>query len=169
MPNHVHLIAVPDAEVSLRYAIGDAHEIYSKFINRRNGWRGYFWQGRFFSVPMDPAYTLTCARYIECNPVRGKLCDNPFDYQWSSARAHLSNTNDLLVEVRPMLDQVGNWADFLNVVDTQEIYESIRLNSRTGRPLGTECFMKKLEHATGLHLIKKNGGKRPPLPSTLRD
>jgi len=53
MPNHVHLIAVPESEDGLRRGIGEAHRRYSRRINFREGWRGHLRQGRFASYPMD--------------------------------------------------------------------------------------------------------------------
>ena len=38
MPNHVHLIAVPETKKSLTLAIGEAHRRYSRMINFR--WKG---------------------------------------------------------------------------------------------------------------------------------
>jgi len=35
MPNHVHLVAVPESEEGLRRAIGEAHRRYSRYINFR--------------------------------------------------------------------------------------------------------------------------------------
>jgi len=65
MPNHVHLVAVPASEDDLRRAIGEAHRRYTRYINFLKGWRGYLWQGRFSSYPMDETYLLAAARYIE--------------------------------------------------------------------------------------------------------
>ena len=73
MPNHVHLILVPRDADGLRAALADAHRRYSRDINFRQGWRGYLWQGRFASFPMDDNYLLACARYVELNPVRANL------------------------------------------------------------------------------------------------
>jgi putative transposase len=53
MPNDVHLIAVPDSEDGLRRAIGEAHRQYTRRVTFREGRRGYLWQGRFASCPMD--------------------------------------------------------------------------------------------------------------------
>ena len=50
MPNHVHLIVVPQSAESLRRAIGEAHRRYTRWINFREGWRGHLWQGRFASL-----------------------------------------------------------------------------------------------------------------------
>ena len=56
MPNHVHLIAVPQSEDGLRLAIGEAHRRYTRRVNFREGWRGHLWQGRFASFVMDEPY-----------------------------------------------------------------------------------------------------------------
>ena len=39
MPNHVHLIAVPESEAVLCKAIGEAHRRYTRHVNFREGWR----------------------------------------------------------------------------------------------------------------------------------
>src|SRR5208282_4713001 len=49
IPNHVHLIVVPQSAESLCRAIGEAHPRYTRWINFREGWRGHLWQGRFAS------------------------------------------------------------------------------------------------------------------------
>ncbi|MDD5168160.1 MAG: transposase [Syntrophales bacterium] len=73
MPNHVHLIAVPDSEEALARAIGEAHRRYTRRINFREGWRGHLWQERFASFPMEESYLLAAARYVEMNPVASGL------------------------------------------------------------------------------------------------
>jgi putative transposase len=55
MPNHVHLIAVPQSADGLRLAIGEVHRRYTRMINFRQGWRGHFWQGLFASFVLDEA------------------------------------------------------------------------------------------------------------------
>ena len=67
MPNHVHLIVVPGEGSGLSRAIGEAHRRYTRHINFREQWRGYLWQGRFASFPLDEAYLLAAARYVECH------------------------------------------------------------------------------------------------------
>ena len=73
MPNHVHLMLVPPTPDALRRALSEAHRRYSRMVNFRQGWRGYLWQGRFASCPLDEAHALAAARYIELNPVRARL------------------------------------------------------------------------------------------------
>ena len=76
MPNHIHMIAVPELEDGLRLAIGEAHRRYTRLVNFREGWRGHLWQGRFASFPMDEIYLLAAALYVERNPVRAGLVDS---------------------------------------------------------------------------------------------
>ena len=65
MPNHVHLIAVPQIPEGLFPSIGKAHRRYTRHVNFREWWRGYLWQGRFASFVMDERHCLCAARYIE--------------------------------------------------------------------------------------------------------
>ena len=48
MPNHVHLIAVPQTISILGRSIGEAHRRYTRHISLREDWRGYLWRDRFF-------------------------------------------------------------------------------------------------------------------------
>jgi putative transposase len=72
MPNHVHLIVVPQSAESLHRAIGEAHRRHTRRINFREGWRGHLWQGRFASFVMDEDHLLTAARYGGNFGVRGE-------------------------------------------------------------------------------------------------
>ena len=103
MPNHVHLIAVPETEPSLSKAFGRAHQRYAKFINNRNEWRGHLWEQRFSSIPMDENHLYMAARYVELNPVRANMVGLPSQYLWSSTNAHLRAYDDELVSVTPLL------------------------------------------------------------------
>ena len=76
MPNHVHLIAVPETEEALAGAIGEAHRQYTRRINFREGWRGHLWQERFFSCVLDGPHALAAARYVERNPVLSRPCES---------------------------------------------------------------------------------------------
>ncbi len=161
MPNHVHLIAVPKTAVSLGEAIGEAHRRYSRRINFREGWRGHLWQGRFASFPMDESHLLATARYVELNPVRARLCNKPEAYPWSSARAHLSGRDDILVKTAPLLEQVPDWPSFLASGLTDEEAETLRKHERTGRPLGDVHFLEKLEKKLNRKLKPRKAGRKP--------
>lgn len=161
MPNHVHLILVPRDEDGLRAALGEAHRRYTRLVNFREGWRGYLWQGRFASFPMDETHLLAAARYVELNPVRAKLARSARDWRWSSARAHLGGRDDGLVTVRPLLDLVPDWRDFLHSGLSDEEHKAIRAGERTGRPLGAAKFTARLEKRLGRTLARQKPGPKP--------
>ena len=161
MPNHVHLILVPPDEDGLRAALGEAHRRYTRAVNSREDWRGYLWQGRFASFPMDEAHLMAAARYVELNPVRAKLARRARDWKWSSARAHLAGKDDGLVRVKPLLALAPDWADFLSEGLADEPLRAIRKSERTGRPLGAAAFLKRLEKRLGRTLAKQKPGPKP--------
>jgi len=161
MPNHVHLILVPEDEESLALAVGKAHLRYSRRVNFREGWRGHLWQGRFASYVMDEHYLLACTRYVELNPVRAKLATHPAEWRWSSARAHLDGDTDGVVNVRPLLDRVGmQWSDFLADEVPAGDAASFRRHERTGRPLGSPAFVDGIETLLGRCLQRGKPGPR---------
>ena len=160
MPNHVHLILTPSDADGLRAALAEAHRRYSRAINLRNDWRGYLWQGRFASVPMDERHLWACARYVELNPVRARLATRAEDWPWSSARAHLAGRDDRLVSVAPMLERVEDWAGFLGVGLGEEDHRAIQAGERTGRPMGSADFVAGLEQRLGRVLARRKPGRK---------
>lgn len=161
MPNHVHLIVVPETEQSLSKFLGPAHRQFAVTVNRRMGWQGHLWQERFYSFVMDENHLYAAVRYVELNPVRASLCTSAEQWRWSSAMAHLSGQDDLLVQVAPMLERVGNWGDYLSCPKNCITDEGIRKHTRTGRPAGSEGFVEKVETLTQRQLKKQKPGPKP--------
>ena len=162
MPNHVHLIVLPESEDGLRRAIGEAHRRYTRRVNFREDWRGHLWQGRFASFPMDETHLMAAARYIERNPVRARLVRGAWDYRWSSAKAHVEGRDDALVKVKPLLKRAEDWKEFLRLPEDETTWESLREHERTGRPLGDERFIAKLERLAGRLLRRQKPGPKGP-------
>lgn len=161
MPNHVHLILVPARADGLRAALGEAHRRYTRMVNFRQGWRGYLWQGRFASFPMDEHHLLAAARYVELNPLRARLVGAAADWPWSSAQAHLAGRDDGLVDVKPLLELVGDWRDFLDAGLSEDERDAIRSAERTGRPLGSAPFIARLEKRLHRPLARGKPGPKP--------
>lgn len=160
MTNHIHLIAVPEQESSLALGIGEAHRRYTRRINFREGWRGYLFQGRFHSCPLGGHYLLAAVRYVLRNPVRACIVGTPWDYNWSSARWLVGMaSDDPLAISSELLDDVDDWPAFLN--RDQGSLSQIRKHTQTGRPLGSEQFIKSIEKLTGRGLRPKKRGPKP--------
>lgn len=136
MPNHVHLILVPDDESGLRRLFGPVHRQYTWRINQREGWRGCLWQGRYGSVAMDERHLQVCLRYVELNPVRAGLVERPEQWPWSSARSHLGLADDGITDVAAMRGRIDDWGALLAAGLDDRDRDSIRAAERSGRPLG---------------------------------
>ncbi len=160
LPNHVHMIVIPESEDGLRRAIGEAHRRYTRLINFREGWRGHLWQGRFASFTMDEKYLLAATRYVELNPLRAGFVKHPESYKWSSAAAHISGKDDTLVKVKPLLEMVRDWKEFLSSGISEDELRRMRYHEKTGRPLGSEGFVKKLEETLGRILRRQKPGRK---------
>ena len=159
MPNHVHLIAVPSEAEGLARAIGEAHRRYTRYVNFREGWRGHLWQGRFGSFAMDEEHLLAAARYIELNPVRARIVRKPHRYPYSSARAHLEGRADPLLSNSPLTEMIDDWAGFLSERTDDAEQALLRRHERTGRPLGSKEFVRRLEKQLGRKLHPQKGGR----------
>ncbi len=104
MTNHVHLIMIPKTEDGLHAVLKPLYMRYAQRINRSQGWSGHVWQGRYFSAPLDDAYTWAAIRYAERNPVRVQMVDRAEAYRCSSAAAHCG------LRVDTVLAKEGPWA-----------------------------------------------------------
>jgi putative transposase len=160
MTNHVHLIVMPKKDSNLSKAIGEVHRRYTRMINFREKWRGYLWQGRFTSFPMQKAWLIRAMASVELNPVKAGMVEKPWDYQWSSVHAHLAGYDENgLVEVDKMKKLVGDWKSYL--LNAQGLpMEEIEAHSKTGRPLGNKRFLNEAEKITGRELVKKKPGPK---------
>lgn len=164
MTNHVHLIAVPQQADSLARAIGNAHRRYTRRKNFGAGVRGYLFQGRFHSCVLDETHLLAAGRYVERNPVIAGMVERPQNYPWSSCRYHCTLVDkDPLVKERRLPEMAENWEGFLKMFD-EETDQSLRRQTRTGRPLGDDRFVLKVEILT-----QRTVRCRPPgRPRTLK-
>ena len=171
MDNHVHLILVPESADGLRSALGEAHRRYTRRINFREGWRGYLFQGRFASYPMDDAHLIAAVRYVENNPVAARMVARAEDWRWSSARSHIAGrrvAGDPLTDVKALGEHVRNWRALLRhgaelgdaTRDGETLAEAIEQRLRTGRPLAAEQWLIAQEKALGRPLRPLKRGPR---------
>ncbi|MBU2513387.1 transposase [bacterium] len=158
MDNHVHFLIIPEEEDDLRAIFGEAHRRYTRNINFRQKTRGYLFQGRFFSCPLEDRHLLAAARYVERNPVRAGISETAKEYYWSSARFNLDMVaEDILIPKKhPLFGKAKEWEKWLSS-DPKNVNE-LRKNFRTGRPLGSYQFLRQAERITGRSLIPRKPG-----------
>jgi putative transposase len=160
MPNHVHLVVVPESKDSLAIFFRHVHRLYTRRINLRERWTGHLWQERFHSFVMDEDHLIAAVRYTELNPVRARLCQYVEDWPWSSVHAHFAGEDDEVVSVAPMLRRVSDWNTYLSQGSSESELTGIRSHGRSGRPAGAESFLKHLQTLTGKCLEKQKPGPR---------
>ena len=160
MTNHVHVIVVPPDAGSLAATLKPVHLRYAQEINRRLDVTGVFWQGRFFSCPLDAKHFWAAVRYVEANPVRAGIVERAEDYPWSSAAARCGLRGDVgLAELPSEAGPARDWSTWLAGREDTELVERVRLSTRTGRPAGSGEFIDRLQRFLGRTLRPKKGGR----------
>ncbi len=162
MTNHLHLVVVPAEAHTLASVLKPVHLRYAQYVNWTHGLSGRLWQGRYFSCAMDDAHTLAAIRYVERNPVRARIVRRAENYPWSSAAAHAGlRTDPLLSDITRLKTSAGvaDWAEWLRETEESTLLDGLRLNTRTGRPLGTDEFVSRIERKIGRTLKPQPGGR----------
>jgi putative transposase len=82
------------------------------------------------------------------------------DYPWSSARLHLGvSRSDALVRDKSLMGLVGDWAEYLMTGDEPGTQSTSLCAIRTGRPVGSEQFVKSIEKLTSRNLAMRRVGR----------
>ena len=88
MTNHVHIVAVPEADSSMANTFRHAHGRFSQYWNTEQNRTGHLWQNRYYSCPVEELAVGRVIAYVENNPVRAGMVERAEDFEWSSAGAH---------------------------------------------------------------------------------
>lgn len=164
MSNHVHVLAIPARESGLAHAFGRTHNDYARWLNLWHRERGHVWQNRFYSCPLDDAHRWEALRYVELNPVRAGLVRHAVEWRWSSATAHVSGRDQTgLIDWTDWRAQwsVESWDEALqHGIEDAAWLERIREATRTGRPAGSEDFLKRAEANIGRPLRPRKRGPK---------
>lgn len=107
MGNHYHLVLRTE-RANLSQTMRHVNGVYTQTFNQRHTKVGHVFQGRFKAILVDSeAYLLTVCRYVDLNPVRARLVDEPAAWRWSSYRMHmgLARSPDWL-DSGPLLGQL---------------------------------------------------------------
>jgi putative transposase len=93
MTNHVHLLILCETPGGISGLMESVGRRYVRYINATYRRSGTLFEGRFKSSLVDSeCYLLTCMGYIELNPVRAGMVDNPGQYPWSSFRTYVGKS-----------------------------------------------------------------------------
>jgi putative transposase len=164
MNNHVHLLAIPEAEQGLARALGRAHNDYARWLNLRRRETGHVWQNRFYSCPLDSTHEWQALRYVELNPVRAGLVRCAVEWRWSSAALHVGGADQAgFVDCTDwsMRWSAATWDAVLHHgVQDALLLDRIRTATRTGRPAGNEEFVASVEASLGRPIRPRKRGPK---------
>ena len=170
MTNHVHLLVTPDSPDSISRCMQYLGRYYVRQFNHRYQRSGTLFEGRFkSSIVQSGEYLLSCQRYIELNPVRAGMVEDPADYTWSSYRAHAFGRSARLWQPHPEYLALGEtpaarmsaYRRFFAAELSAEVLTDIRDALNTGLVLGNDRFRAEIEALTGQPQKHCRRGLRP--------
>jgi putative transposase len=167
MSNHPHYAVIPSREDGLAKGVGRLHQDFARRQNLRCSRTGHLWQNRFFSCPVEEGRVWDVMAYIELNPVRAGLVENAWDWEWSSARAHVTGTDPsglLNMDYWRSRYTGESWREFLKEAERRkQINYRIRAATSSGRCWCSDELARELERRLGrpiLPLPKGRPGRR---------
>lgn len=103
LPNHVHLF-LRIKEKNLSQAMKNLFERYAYYFNCKYKRKGHVFCGRYrASFCNDEKYFLAISLYIHLNPYKAGLCEDLYDYRWSSFRLYAESSNKTFIKFEEIL------------------------------------------------------------------
>jgi putative transposase len=145
MTNHVHLLMTPSCWSGISGAMQYLGRCYVRYFNFTYQRTGSLFEGRFkSSIVQDHHYLLACQRYIELNPVRAGMVNDPADYSWSSYRAHAYGHNVKMWKPHAEYQALGS-TRFVRMAAYRRLFED-NLKNRTVLPSRVRSNTKSQDH-----------------------
>lgn len=170
MTNHVHLLLTPEHARSVTELMSRVNQRFVQHVNRKRERTGSLWEGRFKSSLIDSErYFFSCQRYIELNPVRAQMVDQPGRYKWSSygfnAGGEPSQTvtpHDLYLALGPTdAARRRGYRELFRCEIPVAHLDALRAGIRGGRPVGGEAFVNEMSRLFGARVVRGKSGRRP--------
>lgn len=151
MDNHVHLLATPPEQGATARMMQLLGRHYVGHFNARHGRTGTLWEGRYKACLVDGEdYLLRCTRYIDLNPVRARMTDDPTAFTWSSCASLCGLHEDPLLSAHAVQRALGPEAyrAMLAEAISDEDLAAIRLYLQQQRAYGRDDFRAMVEAKT---------------------
>jgi len=80
---------------SLSEFVKEIKQRFTRYYNRKNNRKGFFWGDRFKSIIVQNGETLVnCLAYLDLNPVRAGIVKKPEEYRWCALGHHIQTGNE---------------------------------------------------------------------------
>ena len=166
--NHFHLLVTPETDGGLPQMMQAVGRAYVRYFNLRHGRTGTLWEGRYRSNLIESErYLLACMVYMDLNPVRAGMVQQPADFKWSSHRHCIGQASDKWVTPHALFWGLGNTpfareAAYAELVQTGlDAATKARLtqSALSGWALGSVDFVGELQQATTRRLVPGKAGR----------
>lgn len=102
MSNHIHLLLQSPAEDVLGRPLRWFMTQTAKSFHRLRNRCGHFWERRYRACLVeDDLYALAALRYMDRNPVRAGIVEDPSTYAWSSCGSYATGVSNRLIQFHP--------------------------------------------------------------------
>ena len=174
MTNHVHLLLTPRRAAAVPKLVISLGRRYVQYINTTYRRTGTLWDSRYkSSLIQAETYLLSCMRYIELNPVRAAMVEDPARYRWTSCRGNALGQASALLTPHPVYLQLGAtdearrsaYRELFAHHPDDEVVDELRLALNQNQPLGNVRFLAKIERMTGQRREARPRGR----PAALRN
>jgi len=119
MNNHVHLL-LESGSIHIGNFMRELLTNYVQNFNRKWDRVGHLLQGRYKSKLVDKdSYLFTLIKYINLNPVKGNLCNEPEEYPYSSHQEYIGK-REPIVEVAEILSHFKNVSRYVDFIKEGE-------------------------------------------------
>lgn len=168
MTNHVHILCTPYEEGAISKMMQSIGRMYVRYYNYTYQRSGTLWEGRFkSSLIQSERYLLELHRYIELNPVRADMVDEPSEYSWSSygcnalgVETALQTPHELYLALgKTKNDRLENYRQLFKAHVGVELLKEIRDSVNKGLALGNERFVMQIEALTEKRVTPRKAGR----------
>ena len=165
LDNHVHWLLVPTRKQGIARVFLRVHTWWAQYFNKQCNRAGHLFQSRFYSCLLDSKHYFAAMRYIDLNARTANIVKDPADYEFSSARTHLTGKPDtfLILMMENWRHRFSNdprhYREFLKETPREEA-ERLEKALRNGFPIGTDEWITQLEHESHRRLRPAPPGRR---------
>jgi putative transposase len=168
MTNHVHLLCTPRKVNGVSQMMQALGRQYVRYFNHRYKRTGTLWEGRFKSCLVeDEGYLLHIYRYIELNPVRASIVNEPSEYVWSSYQINgLGKVSSLCTPHllytalgAGLIERQTQYRELFTEHVEGQLLKDIRAATKSGLALGNDRFKDELTSLTGRRLYSLAPGR----------
>ncbi len=167
MDNHVHLLTKPPdigAVARLMQKLGSGYVGQFNARQRRNG---TLWESRYKASLVDSeSYILHCHRYIDLNPVRARMTDDPTTFAWSSWPSHCGLRQEVILSPHPQYSALGATPASRDMAPTFNCYARLFLTTNWNPSGNTSNNKGRWGRMTSAPWSKRNPMVRRRSPRT---